>query len=488
MKTLLKFLAMLLLLAMPVTATTVSGHLFTPAGAAPANGSVCFTLQNYQPNVPKVSGTAIIGAQTNFCVSVNTSTGVFSTSLYGNDVIEAGGVTGNTRWRIDFIVNGRQQSSAVYNITGTTYNIDSATPVSTLPAATSSSVSTQVYVHTQASAATTWTVNHGFGDPNTVCTFFDNASPNQQLFPDTVKLTDSNNVTATFSVAQAGRAICIRASSFTFSTQTINDVVVKTSTGNQLITGNNYLGTDGHFRWKSGTSFFGIVTHANTADRTYTFPDVTTTLGGLGVTQTWTGVNTFTGAATFNGVLTLGSTVTGNIVPTTSGYSLGNGSGNNFSSGYFDSFLVVSPASGSPSTLGAIRMNKNGSIYMKTELSADMPIVTKDINDIITIGGSVGVNFPTGIFHTIITLPTGATPSVAGGAVFNTSNTGATSITNLTGAFSGQVVTIICTETNTTFVDGASLALAGNLVCTVDDIIKLVYNGTKWIEISRSVN
>ncbi len=42
------------------------------------------------------------------------------------------------------------------------------------------------------------------------------------------------------------------------------------------------------FRFYSGTAFAGIFDHANTADRTYTLPDATTTVAGLSVAQVFT--------------------------------------------------------------------------------------------------------------------------------------------------------------------------------------------------------
>jgi hypothetical protein len=151
-------------------------------------------------------------------------------------------------------------------------------------------------------------------------------------------------LTATFTVAQAGQAVIIRASSFTFSTTTITDAVIKTQTANQQMTGNFYLGTDGHYRWKSGTSFYGILSHANTAERTYTFPNLTGeagvftsgttslaafahansalrtytfpntsgTVGLLGLAQTWSAAQTFGAGVTFNSATTHTGTATFN--------------------------------------------------------------------------------------------------------------------------------------------------------------------------------
>lgn len=80
------------------------------------------------------------------------------------------------------------------------------------------------------------------------------------------------------------------------------------------------------------------------------------------------------------------------------------------------------------------------------------------------------------------------TPSVLSGNNFTTNNSGATSITMFDDGTTNQIIYIQCTETNTTFVDGGNLKLAGNLVCTADDMLVLKFNGTNWYELSRSIN
>lgn len=50
-----------------------------------------------------------------------------------------------------------------------------------------------------------------------------------------------------------------------------------------------------------------------------------------------------------------------------------------------------------------------------------------------------------------------ATPSVASGGSFFTQNTGATSITTFDDGVDGQVLEILSTDANTTFVNGATL-------------------------------
>jgi hypothetical protein len=82
------------------------------------------------------------------------------------------------------------------------------------------------------------------------------------------------------------------------------------------------------------------------------------------------------------------------------------------------------------------------------------------------------------------------TPSVRQGTVFTVTNSGATSITTFNDAEVGQRILLMFTDANTTIVDGANLHLAGgaNFVSSADDTMELVWNGTSWFEISRSVN
>lgn len=108
----------------------------------------------------------------------------------------------------------------------------------------------------------------------------------------------------------------------------------------------------------------------------------------------------------------------------------------------------------------------------------------------------------------LLTLGSGAT-GVAAGSIFNGKGavpvasqaampvpignlyhvTGTTNITSLTatGLRAGTVVTLIFDDV-LTFTDGSNLVLAGNFVTTANDTITLVYDGTNWYEICRSVN
>lgn len=94
-------------------------------------------------------------------------------------------------------------------------------------------------------------------------------------------------------------------------------------------------------------------------------------------------------------------------------------------------------------------------------------------------------------FASYVTFTDGdATPTVSGNGRFKTGNSMPTSVTDLDDGLSGQSVTIVCGDGNTTFVDGGNLILAGDFVCTISSTITLIQNsnGSEWFEISRSSN
>jgi len=81
------------------------------------------------------------------------------------------------------------------------------------------------------------------------------------------------------------------------------------------------------------------------------------------------------------------------------------------------------------------------------------------------------------------------TPSVKGGTLFKTNNSGATTITNFDDAVEGTIIIIYCGDANTT-IDRTNAHLSGgvNFTCTAEDMIALVKIGSLWKELFRSVN
>ncbi len=79
-------------------------------------------------------------------------------------------------------------------------------------------------------------------------------------------------------------------------------------------------------------------------------------------------------------------------------------------------------------------------------------------------------------------------PDISDGNHFKTASSLATTITNFDGGAPGQEITIVFGDANTTVSDSGNIKLSGAFTSTADDTLKLLYDGTYWYEISRSVN
>ncbi len=84
------------------------------------------------------------------------------------------------------------------------------------------------------------------------------------------------------------------------------------------------------------------------------------------------------------------------------------------------------------------------------------------------------------------------TPSVSGLNWLEITNSVATVITNFTNGTAGQLLTLEFTGAtpNSTIASGATVKLAGgvNFVSTQYDTLTLLYTGSLWVEVARSVN
>ncbi|MBI4242789.1 MAG: hypothetical protein HY606_01760, partial [Planctomycetes bacterium] len=79
------------------------------------------------------------------------------------------------------------------------------------------------------------------------------------------------------------------------------------------------------------------------------------------------------------------------------------------------------------------------------------------------------------------------TPSVLGGNIFKVDNSGATTISAFDDGVVGQKITLGFTNANTTL-SGNTLKLSAAFTSTANDTMVLIYDGTNWLEISRSRN
>ncbi len=131
---LLAFLLVLLAtLAHASTPTTVTGHVQKPSGVAATNTKVRFELMYCGGNEGRISGTSSIISFIPFDVQAD-ATGLFTTPLWGNDLISCGTTTGSSRWRITHLTNGVAGPSYIYQIQGATLDLDSGiVPCTTTP-------------------------------------------------------------------------------------------------------------------------------------------------------------------------------------------------------------------------------------------------------------------------------------------------------------------------------------------------------------------
>ena len=114
--------------------TTVRGNLRDLAGPSvtSTNAFVRFTLLNYGSSIPKISGTTL--AATPSTDLSPDATGAFSGTIHGSDVITPPG----TFYRACIWHNGSPFRCNDYQITGSTWDLNSATPLSTSPTLTAS--------------------------------------------------------------------------------------------------------------------------------------------------------------------------------------------------------------------------------------------------------------------------------------------------------------------------------------------------------------
>jgi hypothetical protein len=128
-----------LLGAAQASTVAVTGHFIGISGAVPENTFVRFTLINCGASMPREFGVGTVVETTK--AFVPDTAGLFSGTLIPNDYIDCGGTTGNTRYSVQFILrNVPQGPGKIYNvIAGTTFNLDTAIAVGSLPPANSTS-------------------------------------------------------------------------------------------------------------------------------------------------------------------------------------------------------------------------------------------------------------------------------------------------------------------------------------------------------------
>lgn len=114
----------------------VTGHVGGADNTVPPGIGVKFELYNCGGNLPRVPGSFSIAKQT-FTLTPD-STGLLTGTIFPNDIIVCGGVTGSTRYKVTVLFNNIPQGLATcYWVLSTTspFNLDAATPCTTVPQA-----------------------------------------------------------------------------------------------------------------------------------------------------------------------------------------------------------------------------------------------------------------------------------------------------------------------------------------------------------------
>lgn len=111
----------------------------------------------------------------------------------------------------------------------------------------------------------------------------------------------------------------------------------------------------------------------------------------------------------------------------------------------------------------------------------------------ITSGGPVIVTGKLATTMNTITLSATSNTIQVTSNVMSVSALGAVTIATIQGGISGQILTLIFSDTNVTITDSSpgtlnQILLSAAFISAVNTVLTLVYNGTKWFEVSRSVN
>ena len=134
MKRILTLCTLLVLLLGQLSATVITGRVVDLTGQPmTSNRRVVFILQNCGSNVPRISGASVI-VPADKTVTPNAA-GYLTGTIVGNDIVECGTVIGQTYYLVQ-IWNGSQKVyEKNYSITGATWNIATAVPLSNDPTA-----------------------------------------------------------------------------------------------------------------------------------------------------------------------------------------------------------------------------------------------------------------------------------------------------------------------------------------------------------------
>ena len=130
----LRLAAGLLLLGQSLPATVISGSIVNVTGQPmSSNRSITFTLENCGSNIPLVQGSAIVVPGT-VTLKPNPA-GMLAGTIVGNDIVSCGGLIGQTYYQVTVFAGSLQIYQQNFIIAGPSWNIATAIPISSDPAA-----------------------------------------------------------------------------------------------------------------------------------------------------------------------------------------------------------------------------------------------------------------------------------------------------------------------------------------------------------------
>lgn len=227
MKFPLKLLSFLLLASPIFGQVHISGNLKdVTTGNVTTNVQVDFELQNYGSNIPHI---ATVGTVVQIKKTFKPdASGAISGTLYQNSVI----IPAGTFYKVCIIIQGNTLRCNNYLI-NSDFDLDNAVPLNVTPVVGPGQLIVQCSGFNFLSPSATWILSHNFGDANVWGNSFD--LNGNQIIPDRTTKTDSNTLTLTWIIPQAGAGLACHAGNVNIATNQPNAVVVNPSASQTIV-------------------------------------------------------------------------------------------------------------------------------------------------------------------------------------------------------------------------------------------------------------
>lgn len=185
-------------------------------------------------------------------------------------------------------------------------------------------------------------------------------------------------------------------------------------------------------------------------------------------------VNIYAGAVAAAAFKSDGTSGIGTTAPGSFGLAINHATGQSLD-------LIYNDSDGSPVNHAKITVGSGGILTIEPLTSTTTPTSVAVVGKLATTA-------------TAVTLGAAATTfAVASNVVTVTGDAGANTVATITGGVSGQILTLILADALVTVTDNATgtantINLSAAFVSTANDVLSLVFNGTSWREVARSVN